>query len=215
MADRGPPRGPMTSLAVHSRSPDPANATPWPRLLTSCPRGSRRSSAVAAMSSRRVKISGKSNGRIRAQSRGWNCAGPRNRPHHPHRRLRWPRVLAKPQPVATKTLPIWPSGLKRRCANHRARHTHPPIKHARRRRPIRQRAAIRRHPRRHAIRAAASNGRHRPTPISPTKPRPPSTTRSNKKWRICWGGLQRAEAGMSEGQMTPLSVIRSAFAAPA
>jgi hypothetical protein len=148
------------------------------------------------MSSRRVKISGKSNGRISAQSRGWNCAGPRHRPHHPHRRLRWPRALARPQPAATKTLPIWPSGLKRRCANHRARHAHRPIRHARRRRPIRQRAAIRRHPRRRAVRAAASNARHRPTAtISPTKARPPSTTRSNKKWRICSGGRQRAEAG--------------------
>jgi len=189
MVDRDPWHGRMrsttTTPGVRSQSPDPASATPWPPSPTSFRRGSRRRNAIAAMSaSRRDKSS--------AQSRGWNRAGPRNRVRHLRRRPRSPPGV-KPQPVATKILPIWPSGLKRRSANRRARRAHPPIRHVQRRRPISQRAAIRCRLRRHAVRAPANNDRHRRRPISRTKTRPPSTTRSNKRWRICWGGLPRAE----------------------
>ena len=178
------------------------------RARDSFPRESRRRSAIAPMSASRraktsaktsVKTSVKSNGRsrakINAQSPGWNRAGPCNRPRHPRPRLRSPPAVAKRRPVVTRTLPIWPSGLKRRSANRRATRAQPPLRHARRRRRISQRAAIRRRLPRHAIRAAASSDRHRPRPISPIKTRPPSTTRSNKRWPICWGGRRKADVG--------------------
>jgi hypothetical protein len=101
-----------------------------------------------------------------------------------------PPAVAKPQPVGT--LPIWPSGLKRRFANPQASHAQPPARHAQRRRPINRRTAIRRRLRRHAIPALTSNDRRRPRPISPTR-RPPSTTRLNKRWRISWGGLLKPD----------------------
>ena len=69
MVDRDPGHGRMhnttTTPAVRSQNPDPVNVTPWPRSRTSFPRGSRRRSAIAAMSaSRRDKTSVKnSNGK--------------------------------------------------------------------------------------------------------------------------------------------------------
>ena len=157
----------------------------------SFPRASRRRAIAAMSASRNGKTNAKTNDKSSARNRGSNRASHCRRPPRRHR-PRSPRAAVKLQPPGIKASPIWLSGLKRRSASRRARYAQPALRHARRLRPIRQRAAIRRCPRRRAIPAPASK-ELRPTPISLIRTRPPSTTRSNKRWLICWDGRRRAD----------------------
>src|SRR5215469_2900413 len=138
-----------------------------------------------------AKNNGKNNAKSSGPSRAWNRVNRYKRLRRHHRRLQSPTPPAIQRP-ATKALPTWLSALKRRSASLPARHARRAVRHAQQPRP-RRHAAIQRPLRRRAILGPASKNRRPQMPASPTRTKPPSTTRSNKKWRICWGGPQRPE----------------------